>query len=92
MKSADKQTKAYASAGVNVDLASGVRTRIAVAVSLVLASLAAERWVTPLKREFLTPLDEGMVMDMPISVPRMSATKAADDLRAEDAASKDAAQ
>src|SRR5207244_3296154 len=55
-----------------------------VALTLIVAGLAAERWVTPLKREFLTPLDEGMVMDMPISVPRMSATQAADDLRARD--------
>ena len=40
--------------------------------------------MTPLQREFLTPLDEGMVMDMPITVPRMSATQAADDLKARD--------
>ncbi len=31
--------------------------------------------ITPLGREFLTPLDEGMVMDMPITVPRASVTR-----------------
>jgi Cu(I)/Ag(I) efflux system membrane protein CusA/SilA len=64
--------------------ATRLRTRLAVAFSLAAAGLAAEQWVTPLRREFLTPLDEGMVMDMPISVPRMSGTQAADDLRARD--------
>src|SRR5262249_20930170 len=39
---------------------------------------------TPLGSEFLTPLDEGMVMDMPITVPRLSAAQAADDLKARD--------
>jgi Cu(I)/Ag(I) efflux system membrane protein CusA/SilA len=53
-------------------------------VTLLAAGLAADRWVTPLPREFLTPLDEGMVMDMPITVPRTSAAQAADDLRARD--------
>src|SRR6185369_5344551 len=48
------------------------------------AGLIAHHIVTPLKREFLAPLDEGMVMDMPITVPRMSATQAADDLLARD--------
>src|SRR5206468_9349390 len=60
------------------------RTRWLTAVSLILAGLAAGQWMTPLPRQFLTPLDEGMVMDMPISVPRMSATQAADDLLARD--------
>src|SRR5439155_3063846 len=54
------------------------------ALSLVVAGLLAGQLVTPLKREFATPLDEGMVMDMPITVPRMSSTQAADDLRARD--------
>lgn len=53
-------------------------------LTLILAGLAAGRWVTPLPREFMTPLDEGMAMDMPITVPRMSSIQAADDLRARD--------
>ena len=32
----------------------------------------------------MTPLDEGMVMDMPITVPRASITQSADDLKARD--------
>ncbi len=52
--------------------------------SLVVAGLAAAQWMTPLKREFLAPLDEGMVMDMPITVPRMSSAQATDDLKARD--------
>src|SRR5262249_53377851 len=51
---------------------------------LLVAGLIAHHVVTPLKREFLTPLDEGMVMDMPITIPLMSSTQAADDLRVRD--------
>ena len=53
-------------------------------VGLVVVALVAERSMTPLGREFLTPLDEGMVMDMPITVPRASVTQSADDLKARD--------
>ncbi len=56
----------------------------AAALTLIFAGLAAEQWMTPLPREFIAPLDEGMVMDMPITVPRMSATQASDDLKARD--------
>ena len=52
--------------------------------SLVLIALLADRFMTPLGREFLTPLDEGMVMDMPITVPRASAPESGDDLKARD--------
>lgn len=38
-----------------------------------------------LGREFMPPLDEGSILDMPISVPRMSVTQAADDIKARDA-------
>jgi Cu(I)/Ag(I) efflux system membrane protein CusA/SilA len=57
----------------------------AVAVgSLVLVALVADQNMSPLGREFMTPLDEGTVMDMPITVPRASVTQAADDLKARD--------
>ncbi len=52
--------------------------------SLVLIALLADRSITPLGREFLTPLDEGMVMDMPITVPRASVAESVDDLKARD--------
>ncbi|HVK13699.1 MAG TPA: efflux RND transporter permease subunit [Gemmataceae bacterium] len=64
--------------------AARIGTKLAAAASLVVAGLIAGQFITPLPREFLTPLDEGMAMDMPITVPRMSATQAADDLLARD--------
>jgi len=38
-----------------------------------------------LGREFMPPLDEGSILDMPVTVPRASVTQAGDDLRARDA-------
>ncbi|MGD0094210.1 MAG: efflux RND transporter permease subunit [Planctomycetota bacterium] len=38
-----------------------------------------------LGREFMPPLDEGSIMDMPVTSPRASVTEAADDLKARDA-------
>lgn len=52
--------------------------------SLVALALVCQRWMAPLEREFITPLDEGMVMDMPITIPRASVTQSGDDLRARD--------
>jgi Cu(I)/Ag(I) efflux system membrane protein CusA/SilA len=37
-----------------------------------------------LGREFMPPLDEGSVMDMPVTIPSVSVSKAADDLRVRD--------
>jgi Cu(I)/Ag(I) efflux system membrane protein CusA/SilA len=70
--------------GASLWAATTIHARVAASVSLILVGLAAGQWITPLKREFVTPLDEGMAMDMPITVPRMSSTQAADDLRARD--------
>jgi Cu(I)/Ag(I) efflux system membrane protein CusA/SilA len=58
--------------------------RILATLSLVTIALAAESSMTPIAREFITPLDEGMVMDMPITIPRASITQSADDLKARD--------
>ncbi len=52
--------------------------------TLALVALLADTTIRPLGREFLAPLDEGMVMDMPISVPRMSIAQGVDDLKARD--------
>jgi Cu(I)/Ag(I) efflux system membrane protein CusA/SilA len=52
--------------------------------SLLVVALFAEQTIEPLPREFMTPLDEGMVMDMPITVPRASVTETANDLKARD--------
>lgn len=53
--------------------------------SLVLIGLVAKQTMTPLGREFMPPLDEGSILDMPVTVPRASITQAADDLKARDA-------
>ncbi len=47
-------------------------------------ALVADQTMKPLERKFLEPLDEGMVMDMPITVPRASVTESLDDLKARD--------
>src|SRR5207248_1603709 len=53
-------------------------------VALILVALVAEQNITPSGREGMTRLDEGMVMDMPITVPRASITQSTDDLKARD--------
>ncbi len=51
---------------------------------LLLVGLVADSSMTPLGREPMTPLDEGMIMDMPITAPRASVMEAADDMKARD--------
>ncbi len=58
--------------------------RAAYITSLALAALAADRWIKPLGNDAMVPLDEGMVMDMPITAPRASVTQSGDDLKARD--------
>ena len=65
-------------------LARSRRTALLAPASLIVIAMAADRGMTPLGREFMTPLDEGMVMDMPITVPRASVTESVDDLKARD--------
>ena len=55
---------------------------ICAGAGLLLLSLAAGSFVTPIGRELRMPLDEGMVMDMPITVPRASIAQSTDDLKA----------
>jgi Cu(I)/Ag(I) efflux system membrane protein CusA/SilA len=57
---------------------------VAAPPSLLLLALVAEQRMEPLAREFMTPLDEGMVMDMPITIPGASAAQVVDDLKARD--------
>ena len=59
-------------------------TAVLAPASLLLVALVADQTMQPLAREFMTPLDEGMVMDMPITVPRASVTESVDDLKARD--------
>ena len=58
--------------------------RVGSTLGLVVVALVAESSMSPIAREFLAPLDEGMVMDMPITVPRASVTQSGDDLKARD--------
>ena len=64
--------------------ARGVVGKSVALAALLLVAIVADRAITPLEREFMTPLDEGMVMDMPITVPRASITESRDDLFARD--------
>ena len=69
---------------VGADRRRGRRGKAFGMAPFVLVGLVADANVVPLGREFLTPLDEGIVMDMPISVPRMSIAQGTDDLKATD--------
>jgi Cu(I)/Ag(I) efflux system membrane protein CusA/SilA len=51
---------------------------------LVMLGLGAESMMSPIRMELRMPLNEGMVMDMPISVPRASITQSGDDVKARD--------
>lgn len=55
---------------------------LAFALLLVAATWSWER--PKLGREFMPPLDEGSILDMPVTVPRVSVTQAADDIRLRD--------
>jgi Cu(I)/Ag(I) efflux system membrane protein CusA/SilA len=52
-------------------------------VVLFVALIAAQH-VKPLGRQFMPPLDEGSIVDMPVTIPRASVTQVADDLKVRD--------
>jgi Cu(I)/Ag(I) efflux system membrane protein CusA/SilA len=52
---------------------------------LVVIGLLANQWMIPLGREFMPPLDEGAILDMPVTIPRVSVTQVSDDLKARNA-------
>jgi Cu(I)/Ag(I) efflux system membrane protein CusA/SilA len=56
-------------------------------VVLTFVAILGVGWVMwgHLGREFMPPLDEGTILDMPVTVPRASVTQVADDLKARDA-------
>jgi Cu(I)/Ag(I) efflux system membrane protein CusA/SilA len=58
------------------------RWRAAAVLSLIVLALVGEQQMSPLRMELRTPLDEGMVMDMPITTPRASIAQSGDDLKA----------
>ena len=56
--------------------------RIGLSCALLVYALTMQSTVKPIQLAIRLPLDEGMVMDMPITLPRMNASQAADDLKA----------
>lgn len=56
--------------------------RLSAVAGFVMIALVARSTMTPLGTEIRMPLNEGIVMDMPITVPRASITQSADDLKA----------
>jgi Cu(I)/Ag(I) efflux system membrane protein CusA/SilA len=66
----------------------GMRRVVRVAgvlASLLLAAWLADTRMARLGSEFMPPLDEGTILDMPVTVPRASITQVADDLKARNA-------
>lgn len=57
-------------------------SRVFLAATMILVALAAQSAMRPIGLALRLPLDEGMVMDMPISVPGITVTQALDDLKA----------
>ncbi|MDZ4849624.1 MAG: efflux RND transporter permease subunit, partial [Pirellulaceae bacterium] len=53
--------------------------------SLIVVALFAQQSMVPLGREFMPPLNEGSILDMPVTIPRASVTEVAADLKARDA-------
>jgi Cu(I)/Ag(I) efflux system membrane protein CusA/SilA len=51
---------------------------------LLLVALVADTRMSKLGSEFMPPLDEGTVLDMPVTIPRASITQVSDDLKARD--------
>ncbi len=62
----------------------GRRWQLLSFASLAILGLVASDF-NRIGEQYMPPLDEGSILDMPISVPRMSVTEAADDLKARDA-------
>ena len=60
------------------------RTRWFGAAALLVVAAVAQSLIRPLETEFMTPLDERMTMDMPITIPSVTPAQAIDDLKARD--------
>ncbi len=68
---------------VSVYFVDGLKWQAASFASLVVLGLWAHGF-PKIGGEYMPPLDEGTILDMPITVPRASVTQAADDLKARD--------
>lgn len=63
-------------------VANTLRGRLGLSVFLLLLALLGQSTMRPIGLAIRLPLDEGMVMDMPITIPRMNLCQAGDDLKA----------
>ena len=68
--------------GIAIYFSSTRSTQIVLSSLLLLLGLTASILIVPIRLALRLPLDEGMVMDMPITVPRISVAQAIDDLKA----------
>ncbi|MBS0206829.1 MAG: efflux RND transporter permease subunit [Planctomycetes bacterium] len=73
---------AVAAVGITWWLVSGGWRKGFLTVAVIAATLALQSSMRPIGLALRLPLDEGMVMDMPITVPRISVLQAVDDLKA----------
>lgn len=69
---------------LTVILTRGLQSQIVALASLVLIGLWAYHF-PKIGVDFMPPLDEGSILDMPVTVPRAGITQVADDLKARDA-------
>jgi Cu/Ag efflux pump CusA len=70
---------------ITVVFTNGGRRQLLSFVTLAALSLTAYSF-PKIGVDYMPPLDEGSILDMPITVPRASVTEASDDLKARDAA------
>lgn len=70
------------SVGVIWNLAVGTTRKGLLSAAAILLALVLQSSMRPIGLALRLPLDEGMVMDMPITVPRVSVLQAVDDLKA----------
>lgn len=66
----------------NASTRTSLARKCLLAVSIVVAGLFLQSTMRPIGLALRLPLDEGMVMDMPITVPRVSLSQSLDDLKA----------
>ena len=69
---------------ITVIFTRGVRWQLVSFVTLAILSLLAYKF-PKIGVDYMPPLDEGSILDMPVTVPRASVTEVTDDLKARDA-------
>lgn len=76
------QAAMFGSLVLTVMIMSSGRSRVIGAAGLIITGLVGRQLMTPIGTELRLPLDEGIVMDMPITIPRASIAQSGDDLKA----------